>query len=320
MPVNKVEYFGETLIDISDSTITPEKVLKGEIEYDKAGNKIDGNIETYSGEEAVIVEDGRTRLYITIPENNMPNRPPLLNQVPLYFNQSVSNGVNIDWGDDTNPETLPETGNVNATHTYVKGGEYIISLEPLGDCELSLEQKDGFCVLGAVSKDTSNNAVYPKMLNKAIIGKSVLKVGDYAFRYCKNLSSVVVLDGVREIGKSTFSGCFSLSSVVLPDSIDFFGSFAFSDCSFVTSFVVPEKVKSLAGEEVFSGSTFSDCKSLKEIHFLPVNPPIIKGGYLDEFKGIPDDCIFYVPKESVDVYKNDTNWTVYANRIQEEPA
>lgn len=46
MPVNKVEYFGETLIDISDSTISPEKVLKGEIGYNKAGTRFVGTAES----------------------------------------------------------------------------------------------------------------------------------------------------------------------------------------------------------------------------------------------------------------------------------
>ena len=49
MPINKVDYFGETLIDISDSTISPEKVLKGEIGYDKTGNRIIGIAEQGGG-------------------------------------------------------------------------------------------------------------------------------------------------------------------------------------------------------------------------------------------------------------------------------
>lgn len=48
MPVNKVEYFGETLIDISDTTVTAETLPLGLIAYDKSGNKILGYADTGS--------------------------------------------------------------------------------------------------------------------------------------------------------------------------------------------------------------------------------------------------------------------------------
>ena len=42
MGVNKVEYFGETLIDITDSTVTPESMASGTIAYNAAGERIVG--------------------------------------------------------------------------------------------------------------------------------------------------------------------------------------------------------------------------------------------------------------------------------------
>lgn len=42
MPVNRVDYFGETLIDISDSTLTEENLGEGEIGYNKAGERVTG--------------------------------------------------------------------------------------------------------------------------------------------------------------------------------------------------------------------------------------------------------------------------------------
>lgn len=319
MPVNKVEYFGETLIDISDSTITPAKMLKDEIGYDKTGQKQTGSIETYEGEETTVVDDGKTRLYINVPENAMQDRAPLFNQVPLYFQQTVANGVVIDWGDGTNAETLPGTGRVNTIHTYAKGGEYVISLEPLERCELSFEQESGFCTFGAVTFDTRDSVVYPKMLNKVVIGKNVSSVGYKAFEYCKSLSEAIISDDVKRIGYSSFSGCTRLSKITLPNNLEVIGGYTFSNCTFLASVVIPEKVVRIADESGLSGGTFSGCVNAKEFHFLPVNPPALQGGFVDEFKKIPEDCIFYVPKGSVDAYKTATNWTVFADRIQEEP-
>ena len=46
MAVNKVVYGSVSIIDISDSTVTPETLGKGQTAYDKAGEKITGTMET----------------------------------------------------------------------------------------------------------------------------------------------------------------------------------------------------------------------------------------------------------------------------------
>lgn len=42
MAINKVEYGGNTLIDLTSDTVTPESLLKGIIAHNKAGEKITG--------------------------------------------------------------------------------------------------------------------------------------------------------------------------------------------------------------------------------------------------------------------------------------
>lgn len=45
MAINKVIYGGETLIDLTSDTVTPEKLLKGASAHDKSGEVIQGNCE-----------------------------------------------------------------------------------------------------------------------------------------------------------------------------------------------------------------------------------------------------------------------------------
>lgn len=44
--VNKVEYAGQVIIDISDSTVKPSDLKDGVTAYDKSGAKIVGNLDT----------------------------------------------------------------------------------------------------------------------------------------------------------------------------------------------------------------------------------------------------------------------------------
>lgn len=62
MAVNKVNYYGKVLIDISDSTVTAETLLEGIIAYDASGNRIVGTMKpsvsvsvTDDGEGNVII-------------------------------------------------------------------------------------------------------------------------------------------------------------------------------------------------------------------------------------------------------------------------
>ena len=42
---NKVEYFGKVLIDLTEDSITPDKLLAGETAHDKTGNIITGTMQ-----------------------------------------------------------------------------------------------------------------------------------------------------------------------------------------------------------------------------------------------------------------------------------
>ena len=68
--VNKVEYAGQVIIDISDSTVKPSDLKDGVTAYDKSGAKIVGSLDTtvivtnFSGTVSLISGDDY-RLNIT---------------------------------------------------------------------------------------------------------------------------------------------------------------------------------------------------------------------------------------------------------------
>lgn len=254
-------------------------------------------------------DDGKTRLYITVPANSMPGLPPPRNEVPLYISQTVANGVTIDWGDGIPPETLPGTGNINTTHTYQQAGDYVISLDPADGCTLGLGHGlDYYCVMGPTG---NNGVVYCNMLQRAVIGsRGVSSIRPYAFNSCNSFASITIPYGVSSIGAYAFENCNSFSSVTIPDGASI-ASYAFRSCNSLASVTISD------GVSIKSGA-FSFCYGAKEYHVLPATPPYLPSDNV--FSGIPSDCIIYVPVGSLEAYQTATNWSTYANQMQEEPA
>ena len=257
-----------------------------------------------------ITSDGKTRLYITVPANSEPGLPPPRNQVPLYFQQTVANGLTIDWGDGSQTETLSGTGVVNTTHTYETAGDFVISLSPVDGCELGLGTgTSANCVMGST---WVNGRVYCNMLKRVEVGSSVTSIGNSTFYDCYSLSSVVISDSVTSIGDNTFYYCYSLSSVVIPDSVTSIGEYTFYDCYSLSSVVIPDSVARIGA------NAFGCCYGIKEYHFKPLTPPTLPAS--NSFSGVPKDCVIYVPVGSLGAYKTATNWSNYASQMQEEPA
>lgn len=291
-----------------------------------------------------ITDDGKTRLYIKIAA---PGRM----DVPLYFSQTVSDGVTIDWGDGSATQTITGTSNVNTTHKYDKIGDYIITLNPKSGCTLGLgHNSSSYCVMG---KTGSGSTAYCSMLQKVEIGNGVTKIDSYAFYSCYQLSFVVIPNSVTSILANAFYYSQSLSSVVIPNSVTNIGQSAFSTCSTLSSIFIPKSVRQI------NNSVFASCSSLSSV-VIPNSvtnigkssitgcyamasiliPKSVSGcsdyafdfcygmAYYDfsqhttipgigsnTFKSIPSDCKIIVPDNLYDSWIAATNWSSHASKI-----
>ena len=84
-------------------------------------------------------------------------------------------------------------------------------------------------------------------------GKTVTKIGNYAFYECVGMKSVKLPDGLKEIGDYAFYFCTSLESIAVPDSVTTIGKGAFSSCTVLTSAKLPKNLGAIS-EELFSCS------------------------------------------------------------------
>lgn len=138
------------------------------------------------------------------------------------------------------------------------------------------------------------------------IPNSVTNMGVQVFMGCSNLTNVVLPEGITEITVHEFRNCRSLTSINLKEytnltSIDLF---AFYHCSGLTSITLPSSLTSI------ESYAFEGCTNLATVTIEAATPPTIQ---TDTF----DDTVqtFYVPAESVEVYKTATNWANYADKI-----
>ena len=169
-------------------------------------------------------------------------------------------------------------------------------------------------------------------LTSVTIPDSVTSIGIYAFSGCSGLTSITIPNSVTSIGESAFSSCTGLTSVTIPDSVTSIRSWVFFGCSGLTSVTIPNSVTSIDGYAFFncSGLTsvtignkvtsigyeaFYGCSSLTSIIMLPTNPPTLGSD------AIPSNVItITVPVGTGATYKAATNWSRYADKIQEAAA
>ena len=269
-----------------------------------------------------ITDDGKTRLYITIAAEGRMT-------VPLYWSQTVANGVTINWGDGSSAETFSGTGNKNTTHEYAAIGDYVISLAVATGCTLGLGNgTDIATVLGG----GNNGMVYQNMLKKVEIGSGVTSISNNAFRNCYSLSTVVIPQGITTISIYAFTSCYSLSSVVIPQGITTISSYAFYNCYSLAYVVIPQGVTSI-GDSAFSvcyslssvvipqgvtsigDSAFQNCYGMALYDFTAcTSVPTLSNS--NAFSNIPADCVILVPASLYNTWKAATNWATYASQIQ----
>lgn len=324
--------------------------------------------------------DGKTRVYIHIEEDAPENRRTF----SLYFGQSEVNGVSVDWGDGTEPETYDAAGFAMRSHAYAKPGDYTISLTLVSGV-LTIGTSSGGTHY-SINGNVNDPATYlnRSRIRKVEIGNNMVSIGEYAFYFCLNLSCVSIPSSIQSIGgwafyqcymlnsiaipagitslpESTFQYCYTIKRIAMPASLISIGDYALANCyvlerittpGSVTSIgnsaysacrvgkvVLPESLTTLGQSALYmceaitkldipaslrqiAGYTFYGCYGMSEYHMKSPVPPTLVS--TTAFGGMLTSCTIYVPYSSDHsirtAYRNATNWSSLASRIEEEGA
>ncbi len=175
-----------------------------------------------------------------------------------------------------------------------------------------------FSVILPTDVQSIGNYTFQKCISLSLISlpSSVGTIGERAFYDCNNLSSITLPSGMTSIGIYAFYDCYTLTSIIIPSNITSIGNYTFYCCYCFSSIVIPSGVTSIGQ------SSFYYCYGMTEYHLKPTSPPTL--GNTAAFQSIPSDCVIYVPKSDghtvLDAYKGSSNWSTYADYMQEEPS
>lgn len=192
-----------------------------------------------------ITTDGKTHIKIYIDPDTPANRRVMT----LRWQQSVANGVTVDWGDGTEPESFSGTSAANHDHTYATTGWYDITLA-VTDGTMSFSGDSSTSIIGP------NKGVdaYKCALIRAVFYGSKMDtnaIGNYAFYNCYSLTILTIPNGITSFGANAFNSCYTLTSITIPGSVTSIGNSTFANCYSLTSILIPDGVTSL-GSSVFN--------------------------------------------------------------------
>lgn len=198
-----------------------------------------------------ITDDGKTRLYISVDG---------LLTATLSYEQSNSEGVIIDWGDGSSTTTT-SLYNYLLKHTYASAGDYVITLDPVGSCQLNLGggAKNVIGIHNGNSP-TSTTYAHANMLVKVELGRNVI-LGRSAFYYCESLETATIPNGITRFNGAEFMQSKRLKGLVIPNGVKSINGRTLYYCCALSFVSIPNGMKSMVSD------AFGNNYALKSVTF-----------------------------------------------------
>ena len=238
-----------------------------------------------------ITDDGKTRIYIELPEENFPSYET--QWLGIYVNGKVE----IDWGEEGAKEIVSSSSLntlISKFHSYSSPGKYIITIEVLSG-SFVFDHSSPFKPTTSIKEVylgksvDLNSSVFSDCveLTTITIPNTVTNIGfGSIFQHCSSLRGITIPNSVNNIGYSGFSNCCNLEYISFPPNLLAINSQSFQDCYLLKTLTVPEKVTDMGS------SSFLDCYSLTNI-VIPEGVTTLTNGVLAGCKNIRNIVIPY---------------------------
>jgi hypothetical protein len=284
---------------------------------------IKGGGDTPTQEKTVALDMANGNQIITPDDGKIMTQATVLKPETMAA-ANIKNGVNIGGVVGSLEGKLPEeektvTITENGT-TEVNATDGKAMTKVVVTTNVAIDNKVGQIVDGSITELTAGDlegatklrdSIFSQYssLTKVAIPSSVISIGNEAFYNCRSLTNITIGNGVTSIGESAFYGCSSLTSVTIPDSVTSISSGAFNSCTSLKSITIPSNVTSMGSAALRIGGGANEVI----ITMLPTTPPTIASNtftaeYLNKI---------IVPKGTSETYKAATNWSAFADYIEE---
>lgn len=143
------------------------------------------------------------------------------------------------------------------------------------------------------------------------IGAGVMSIGESAFSYCNGLRNIIIPNNVTTLGESAFEYCTNLTNIEIGTGVTSISDFAFHYCGSLTSLIISNSVTSIGQYAFNKGSANTKLGGTYTI--LATTPPTIQS---TTFQNAKINKII-VPIGTLEAYKAATNWSAFADYIEE---
>lgn len=284
---------------------------------------IKGGGDTPTQEKTVALDMANGNQIITPDDGKTMTQATVLKPATMAA-ENIKSGVNIGGvlgslvgklPEEEKSVTITENGTTEVNATDGKAMTKVVVTT-----NVAIDNKVGQIVDGSITELTAGDlegatklrdSIFSQYssLTKVAIPSSVISIGNEAFYNCRSLTNITIGSGVTSIGGAAFFACGRLASITIPDSVTSISSGAFNSCTSLKSITIPSNVTSIGGAALRIGGGANEVI----ITMLPTTPPTIASNtftaeYLNKI---------IVPKGTSETYKAATNWSAFADYIEE---
>lgn len=142
-----------------------------------------------------------------------------------------------------------------------------------------------------------------------VLSDNVQELSGYTCYECREVASVVFGENITTVGSWEFYGCYKLQNVTLNSKLETLGKYMFADCNSLSYLEIPASVSLVNNYALWCAGPTNKAT----FKFLGTTPPTI--GTATFYEPFLEKII--VPKGYGEIYKSATNWSAYADYIEE---
>lgn len=121
-------------------------------------------------------------------------------------------------------------------------------------------------------------------------------------------TTTLSIEDTETIAPRAFYGCTSIATLKTDDKLRTIGEEAFRGCISISSVELSSEITEIAGR------AFMGCKALSSVACNAVTPPSLGDKYVFDYNA--DGRKIFVPAESLNTYKEHSDWNRYADSIE----